>query len=452
MGRISRVKAGEPIVQQLLTVGVVLSGLGRASLAARCTMAWLGVMANAIRHHRGQHTAQHPGRGGVTDGTRGALRCRRVGQHTIGPGDALHKARCPIHPAVGNSVHHGGDLQRRHGQRPLPKAERRQLAGVFQRLRVRQRTGSCGQARGNLYRCAKAEVFCLVPDGLCPQQLAQFDKIGVAAFFQRTAQVDFAVGAALGAAVGLPRHHDFTGAVVGEPVQALFIGSCGQHHFKHRPSAERSKRAVDERSIVGADAGGHILCVKRRRTDAGKHLACSSVHNEDAPPRHKLRRQRLTGALQVGVQCQLHALPSAFFPRSPYRACPRHQAAVRRQHAADGALIAGGRQQRVVGAFQPGDAAAFAVEVAQQMRCNIHRMRRHRAGGDAPPGQVAADFNQERRGQVTAVVKHALLFVGNIGKQRRVAIVAGDAERVILRLRASQFAAVAVVEIAPGPR
>ena len=35
------------------------------------------------------------------------------------------------------------------------------------------------------------------------------------------------------------------------------------------------------------------------------------------------------------------------------------QAAVRRQHTADGALIAGGRQQRVVGAFQPGDAAPF---------------------------------------------------------------------------------------------
>ena len=344
-------------------------------------------------------------------------------------------------------------MQRRHGQRPLTKAECRQLAWVFKRGGIGQCARCALQAGRKLRGRAEAECLCHFADALCPQQAAQLDEIGVAALFQRAAQVDHAVGAAQCTAVSLPGSLDLTRAVVGVPVKAALVGGCSQHDLEHRPGTECAERSVEQRGIVGGNAGGDILRVKRRHTDRGKHLAGGRVHHDKAAARQIQRGQPLTGALQVGVQRQPHALPRAGCFHRHKRACVRQQASLRGHKAGHNARVSGGGQQVVVGFFQAGHAATLAVQIAQQVRGGAAaEMLRHGAGRDALRGQVAVHLYQKGACKVAALIQKALLRIRDIRKQRRVPGVSGQAECVIPRGKAGQPAARAVIEIAPGAR
>ena len=120
---------------------------------------------------------------------------------------------------------------------------------------------------------------------------------------------------------------------------------------------------------------------------------------------------------------------------------------------ADGCgLVAGVCQHSVPGAFQPGDAAAFLVEVAQQVHSN--RAGQRTAGLVQQQyigrGTDLTDFDQKGAGGIAALVQQGLRLVGHVGQQRGVAVVAGDAEGVAGGIGAGERAVGAVQEVAAG--
>ena len=115
------------------------------------------------------------------------------------------------------------------------------------------------------------------------------------------------------------------------------------------------------------------------------------------------------------------------------------------------ALVTGGRQQRIVGAFQPGSTVALAVEIAQQVRGHrAGEVPRYHPTLDALGRQVSVNLHQKRRGKVAALIEQALVFIADIGKKRRIPGLPGHTQGVIPGCGSGQSAAVAVKKITAG--
>ena len=178
---------------------------------------------------------------GASVGWDWARRLQRLAVHR-----SLHKGQRQKAAVPGNDPHHGGDLHRRDGQGTLTEGEHGQLAGILQGLGVGQCARTAFQSAGHRRGTAEAELLRHFGHPLCPQRLAQRHKVAVAALFQGAAQVHCPMGTAQRAAVGLVRHLDGAGAVMGKPVQPRLVGRRRQNHLEHRPGTEGGEGPVDQ--------------------------------------------------------------------------------------------------------------------------------------------------------------------------------------------------------------
>ena len=262
------------------------------------------------------------------------------------------------------------------------------------------------------------------------------------------------MGATKSAAVCLSRRLHAAGAVVTEPVQPVFVGSRSQHHLKYRPCTESGKRPVDEGGIVGLDAVRHAFPIISRHAHAGKQLARGGVHHKNTATWHVLRRDALTDALDIRIQCELHPLSGSLFQRYDFRLAPRLQRAPGGGPASDGLPVPGGGKNGIKGFFHPCHTMSFSVQISQQVDCNgrLEAPRRILAGKNPQRGQVPFRLHQKRRGGVAPLIQKSLGFVGNIGKQSGIAGISGDAQRIPARSCAGEKAAVSVCKVSPLDR
>ena len=267
---------------------------------------------------------------------------------------------------------------------------------------------------------------------------------------QRRTQVDFAVGAALGAAVGLAAHRDAARAVRGEPVQPGVVGGCCRHDLKHRPHAKGGQQAVDQRGVVRRDAFGNIVGVVARHADGGKDLAGVGLQHHDAAAGHMQVGDALAQALDVGVQGQRYPLPRAGMPCDEHRLAAGQRQPLRGGGAGGNDLVPGCRKQRIVGALQPCNALPLAVAVAQKM----HRYGQRQiplceaAARDAQRGYIPVYRHKKQRSIVAAAVQLGLLGVGNIGQQLGVAVTARHTQGVPAVGKPGQQPPRAVIKVA----
>ena len=318
-----------------------------------------------------QHTAQYLGGG---DAAHPAGLGYLVGDDAaVSAAHPLHGGGGAVQPAVCQNVGHGGNLQRRCGQCPLPEAEQRKVARVLQLRGAGQRGGIALQPGRKRDALPQAESLGSRCQPLGAQFLPQFNKVAVAALRQRRAQVDLAVGAALGAAVGLPVYRDAARAVRGEPVQPGVVGGGCRHDLKHRPHAKGGQQTVDQRGVVRRNALGNIVGVIPGYADGGKDLAGVGLQHHDAAAGHMQVGDPLAQALDVGIQGQRYPLPRAGMPGDEHRLAARERQPLRGGGAGGNDLVPGCREQRIVGALQPRNALPLAVAVAQKMHRNGQR-------------------------------------------------------------------------------
>ena len=243
---------------------------------------------------------------------------------------------------------------------------------------------------------------------------------------QRRAQVDLAVGAALGAAVGLAAHRDTARAVSGEPVQPGVVGGSRCHNFEHRAYAKRRQQTVDQRGVVRRDAFGNIVGVVAGHADGCQNFTGIGLQHHDTAAGHGQVGHPLAQALDVGVQGQRHPLPRACVSGDKHRF-----AACQRQPLCGGGaggndLVPCGRKQRVVGVLQPRNAPPLAVAVAQKMYRDGQRQVPlcDAAARDAQRGYVPIHRHKKQCTVVAAAVQLGLLGVRNIGQQLGVTVAA----------------------------
>ena len=339
----------------------------------------------------------------------------------------LQQQRGAADPPAGNGVHHGGNLQGRCQQLPLPEAEIGVGPAGRKSLLLRQDPRRRVQGIGEWDRLPEAQLLCHGADGIGPQRLPQPDEVAVAALFQRAGQIHLTMGDAARTAEDPAIHRAPAGAGVDKAALPCLQRRCRHHRLEHRAHGIALERPFQQGAVRGVQAGRNVFRIIAGAADAGPHLGVGGVQHQDAAALHRLVGHGFGGLLDLPGKGQLH-------PHGPAVGGGEDGLGPQLSLGVDGAEQGIPRpaagEQIIKGGFQPGGTVALAIEIPQQLHCQ----RGGRASpcrwpaGNAQRGNIPVHFQQKRGCGVPLLVERRLPGGIGVGEQAGIAALPGHAE------------------------